>query len=107
MKEIAKDLEQVKGTQNAEIKPGSYTTFLGQEGRNYILSLTDMDGDYPATISVFDMDWGHLVKKVKVEPFTATSVIVKMGKGNGIRVYNESPQPTKGRPAINASLYHA
>jgi hypothetical protein len=105
--ELAKKSKEFVANQQAEILPGYSTTFYGQEGRSYIVALTDIDGDYPATVSVFDMDYGTLISTVTLEPFTAKSVLVEMGKGNGVRVYNQSNQPTAGRPTVNASLYHA
>lgn len=107
MKNVAKSLQESAGKQEARIAPGSYATFYGQEGRNYIVALTDLDGDYPAKVSIYDMDWGNLIKTVDIQPFTGTSVVVQMGKGNGVRIYNESNQPSPGRPVVNASLYHA
>jgi len=107
MAEISKNLQENIGTQHAEIRPESYSTFTGKEGRNYMLALTNMDDSYTATVEVFDMDWGNLIRKVTIEPFTAESVVVEMGKGNGIRVYNQSSQQSPGRPIVNASCYHA
>jgi|TARA_B110000037_G_C16976049_1_gene447087 hypothetical protein len=107
IKKLIKNAFENKGTQSAQIKPNGYTTFYGQEGRNYIVALSNMDGDYPATISVYDMDWGNLIETVTIQPFTGKSIMVTMGKGNGVRVYNQSNEPTSGRPEVNASLYHA
>ncbi|PXX95199.1 hypothetical protein DF185_22390 [Marinifilum breve] len=107
MKKLSKNLVESSSSQHAEIKPGGYTTFYGKEGRNYILALTDMDASYPATIEVFDMDWGHLVETVVIEAIQTETTMVKMEKGNGIRVYNQSNAESPGRPCINASLYPA
>ncbi|QMV16879.1 hypothetical protein [Vibrio spartinae] len=95
------------GTQHAEIKPGKYTTFYGKEGRNYIIALTDMDDSYTAVVEIYDMNWGHRVERVSVAPFTGESVMVTMGEGNGVRVYNVSNEQSPGRPTVNASCYHA
>jgi hypothetical protein len=107
IKEVAKKSKVSNAKQLAEILPGCSVTFYGQEGRNYLLALTNIDGDYPAIVSVFDMDYDTLIKTVTIQSFDATSVIVEMGKGNGVRVYNQSNEPTAGRPAVNASLYDA
>jgi P pilus assembly chaperone PapD len=107
MAEISKNLQENISTQHAEIRPDGYTTFTGKEGRNYMLALTNMDDSYTATVEVYDMDWGNLIRTVNIEPFTAESVVVEMGKGNGIRVYNQSNEKSPGRPIVNASCYHA
>lgn len=107
IKEVAKKSKVSNAKQQVEIMPGYSTTFYGQEGRNYLVALTNIDRDYPAIVSVFDMDYGTLIKTVTIQPFDGSGVIVEMGKGNGVRVYNDSNQPTAGRPAVNASLYDA
>jgi len=100
-----KSLKEVAGTYTAELAPGCCHTFHGHVGRNYILALTDLDGDYTATVKVWEKD--DCDPEIKtVEPLIGKSMYVKMGN-NGIRVCNVSNEQSPGRPRILASLYHA
>jgi len=95
-----KSLKEVSGTYTAELAPGRCHTFHGRVGRSYILTLTDLDSDYTATVKVWEKDDCD-PKVITLYPYAGKSIRVKFSNNKGIKICNVSNEQSPGRPRVS------
>lgn len=100
-------LSNVEGAQTAILAPGDHHYFYAKPGRNYIVSVTNIDDSYDANhISIFNLETNHHLATLNIPSLRNETVPAKMDK-NGIRVYNKSKEGAPGRPKVFVSVYSA
>lgn len=101
-------LSNTEGPQTAILAPGEHHYFYNKPGRNYMVSVTNMDDSYTVDcVGVYDLETNHCRKLLEnIQPLRNESVIAKMDK-NGIRVYNWTKEGAPGRPKVFVSVYSA
>lgn len=87
-------------TQSVILPPQCSHYFPTEGGRAYLVAVSNLSGDYNATVDVYDGNW-NLVKHFELAPFTGDSAPIPQTSG-AVYVYNSSD-----KASVNVSLYRA
>lgn len=86
------------------IGPGQHATFYVLAGRNYLMSITDIDDSFEATVVV--VDGNGPPKRATIQPDRLVAIPVN-GDSGMVTVYNTSNAQASNRPKIFVSNYSA